>query len=320
MSLSLTTSTIIGIIIKLLTGVVLLTTTITHASEPILPIPRHVDYDHPRALLGKKLFTDPRLSRDGTISCHSCHSFESGGADPRPVSTGVYSRQGALNSPTVYNSFFNFRQFWNGRAPDLIEQAKGPLHSTVEMDMLPARIENFLNSDKEYQGLFKGVYKTSQINFDQVVGAIAEFEKALFTPDCKFDLYLRGEIQLSDDEKSGYILFKSLGCISCHNGINVGGNSYQYLGAVNPIDRELVGDRYEISNDPFDKNRFKVPGLRNIELTSPYLHDGSEEQLSDVLDIMAYHNLGFKLSRSENKLLEQFLITLTGQKPAILLE
>jgi cytochrome c peroxidase len=186
--------------------------------------------------------------------------------------------------------------------------------------MLPARIENFLHSDQEYQGLFKGVYKTSQINFDQVVGAIAEFEKALFTPDCKFDLYLRGEIQLSDDEKSGYILFKSLGCISCHNGINVGGNSYQYLGAVNPIDRELVGDRYEISNDPFDKNRFKVPGLRNIELTSPYLHDGSEEKLSDVLDIMAYHNLGFKLSRSENKLLEQFLRTLTGQKPAILLE
>lgn len=318
--MSLPLTTIIGIITNLLTGAVLLTSTVVHAFEPILPIPRHVDFDHSKALLGKKLFTDPRLSRDGMISCHSCHSFESGGADPRAVSTGVYSRQGALNSPTVYNSFFNFRQFWNGRAPDLEEQAKGPLHSTLEMDMSPTRIEKLINSDSEYRRLFKEVFATTQGSFDQVVNAIAEFEKALFTPDSKFDLYLRGETQLTDDEKSGYILFKSLGCISCHNGINVGGNSYQYLGAVNPIDRQLVGDRYEISNDPFDINRFKVPGLRNIELTSPYLHDGSEEQLSDVLDIMAYHNLGFKLSQSENKLLEGFLRTLTGEKPAILLE
>jgi cytochrome c peroxidase len=318
MSLGLTTIT--GIISKLLTGVILLTTTAAYAFEPILPIPRHVDYDQPRALLGKKLFTDPRLSRDGTISCHSCHSFETGGADPRPVSTGVYARQGALNSPTVYNSYFNFRQFWNGRAPDLIEQAKGPLHSTLEMDMSPVRIEKFLNADGQYKRLFKEAYSTNIIDFEQVIDAIAEFEKALFTPDSKFDLYLRGEAELSEDEKSGYILFKTLGCISCHNGINVGGNSYQYLGAVNPIDRDLVGDRYEISKDPFDKNRFKVPGLRNIALTSPYLHDGSKEKLSDVLDIMAYHNLGFKLSHTENRLIEKFLRTLTGIKPSILQE
>jgi cytochrome c peroxidase len=308
----------IGICKSLVIGALLLTTTSAYALEPILPIPRDVDYDQTKALLGKKLFSDPRLSRDGTISCQSCHSFASGGADPRPVSTGVYSRQGALNSPTVYNSFFNFRQFWNGRAPDLIEQAKGPLHSTLEMDMSPVRIEKYLNNNEQYKEFFKASYKVIPITFDQVVDAIAEFEKALFTPDSKFDLYLRGEAELSKDEKAGYILFKSLGCISCHNGINVGGNSYQYLGAVNPIDRELIGDRYEISNDPFDKNRFKVPGLRNVELTSPYLHDGSEEKLSDVLNIMAYYNLGFKLSKSENKLLEGFLKTLTGKTPAIL--
>jgi cytochrome c peroxidase len=318
--MSLPLSSMIGSFLYLLTGVLLLTTTSVSAIEPILPIPRSVDYDQSKALLGKSLFTDPRLSRDGTISCHSCHSFNAGGADPRPVSTGVYKRQGALNSPTVFNSYFNFRQFWNGRAPDLIEQAKGPLHSTLEMDMSPVRIEKFLNSDKPYKRLFKEVYATEQINFDNVVDAIAEFEKALFTPDCKFDRYLRGETELSEDEKSGYILFKSLGCISCHNGINVGGNSYQYLGAVNPVDKDLVGDRFEISNDPFDKNRFKVPGLRNIELTAPYLHDGSEKDLTEVLDIMAFHNLGFKLTRSENRLLQSFLKTLTGKKPQILQE
>lgn len=293
---------------------------VVQAFEPIQPIPRHVEYDKAKALLGKKLFLETRLSRDGTISCHSCHSFSAGGADPRSVSTGVYARQGALNSPTVFNSFYNFRQFWNGRASDLVEQAKGPLHSTLEMDMSPIRIEGFLNSDQEYRQLFGEIYATPRISFDQLVEAIAEFEKALFTPDSKFDLYLRGEEQLSEDEKQGYILFKSLGCISCHNGINVGGNSFQYLGAVNPIDRDLAGDRYEISKDPFDKNRFKVPGLRNIALTSPYLHDGSEEHLSDVLDIMAFHNLGFKLTKTENDLLQKFLATLTGKTPAILLE
>jgi cytochrome c peroxidase len=291
-----------------------------YAIEPIIPIPRNVEYDHARALIGKKLFQEPRLSRDGTVSCHSCHSFEFGGADPRPVSTGVYARKGLLNSPTVYNAYFNFRQFWNGRAPNLVEQAKGPLHSTLEMDMSPSRIESFLNADESYKKLFKTAYKSTQISFDQVVDAIAEFEKALYTPDSKFDLYLRGEGELSHDEKSGYILFKSLGCISCHNGINVGGNSYQYLGAVNPVDDKLFGDRYEISKDPFDKNRFKVPGLRNIELTSPYLHDGSKKSLADVLDIMAFHNLGFKLTQSETELLEAFLKTLTGKKPAILQE
>lgn len=318
--MSLPLSVIIDITIKLLLGGLLLTAPAAYAFEPISPIPRHVEYDRSKALLGKKLFSEPRLSRDGAISCQSCHSFESGGADPRTVSTGVYARQGALNSPTVYNSYFNFRQFWNGRAPNLIEQAKGPLHSTLEMDMSPARIEKILNSDQEYAQLFKAVYATDAIKFDQVVDAIAEFEKALFTPDSKFDLYLRGESELSKDEKSGYVLFKSLGCISCHNGVNIGGNSYQYLGAVNPIDKELTGDRFDISKDPFDKNRFKVPGLRNIELTGPYLHDGSQKTLAEVLDIMAFHNLGFKLSASESMLLEAFLKTLTGKRPTILEE
>lgn len=310
--------TSVGFLIQAVTCLFLCHSAIVFAFEPIIPIPRHLDYNQEKALLGKRLFVEPRLSRDNTVSCHSCHSFEFGGADPRQVSTGVFARKGSLNSPSVFNSYFNFRQFWNGRAPDLVEQAKGPLHSTLEMDMSQSGIEQFLNADEDYRSRFESVYHSLPITFEQVVDALAEFEKALYTPDCKFDLYLRGEAELSETEKSGYILFKSLGCISCHNGINIGGNSFQYLGAVNPIEKDVVGDLFTLSNDPFDKNRFKVPSLRNIELTSPYLHDGSQKNLADVLDIMAFHNLGFKLTQKETELLEAFLKTLTGKKPAIL--
>jgi len=290
----------------------------TQAYEPIRPIPQQVEYDHKKALLGKRLFFETLLSKDNSVSCHTCHDFKSGGSEPRPVSIGVYERKGNMNAPTVLNSYFNFRQFWNGRAADLKEQASGPLHSMKEMDMTVARVEDVLNSHPEYPKIFKKVYQTSVIKFDMVVDAIAEFEKALFTPDSRFDQYLRGEINLSENEKQGYRLFKTFGCVSCHNGINIGGNSYQYVGAVNPLEEELSGDLYEISGDPFDKNRFKVPSLRNIALTAPYLHDGSRENLAEMLKLMAYHNLGFNLSTEEISLLTSFLNTLTGKTPKIL--
>lgn len=290
-----------------------------HASEPIQPIPRQVDYNEAKALLGKKLFSDPILSSDRRVSCASCHDFSAGGADRRTVSIGVFERKGNINSPTVLNSRFNFRQFWNGRARDLKEQAMGPLHSPVEMDMRPKEIERRLNTHPDYPRMFKAVYRDTQITFEQVIDAIAEFEMALYTPDSKFDLYLRGEGELSDEEKAGYVLFKSIGCITCHNGINVGGNSFQYLGAINPVeDIKSGGDVYAMTGDPFDKNRFKVPSLRNIELTSPYLHDGSRQTLAEVLDLMAHHNLGFSLTRDENRKISAFLKTLTGKSPPIL--
>jgi len=288
------------------------------AYEPIIPIPRTVEYDENKALLGKRLFSETLLSSDNTVSCHSCHDFNFGGAESKPVSIGVYNRVGNLNAPTVLNSYFNFRQFWNGRAIDLKEQAKGPLHNIIEMDMTVEKVEKVLNAHDEYLGLFKQVYGKVPITFELVVDAIAEFEKALFTPDSIFDRYLRGEIELSKTEKKGYILFKTLGCISCHNGINIGGNSFQYIGAINPLENEVKGDLYEISGDPFDKNRFKVPSLRNIALTAPYLHDGSRKSLADILILMAYHNLGFSLSQEEIALLTSFLKTLTGKTPKIL--
>lgn len=304
-----------------LSGLVLLLTSVSVlAFEPIKPIPRQVAYNEVKAQLGKRLFFEPLLSLDETVTCASCHDFASGGADPRVVSLGVYNRKGDINAPTVLNSRFNFRQFWNGRAKDLKEQASGPLHSPQEMAMDPTKVEERLNKHPEYPALFRHAYpNTEKIVFDQVVDAIAEFESALYTPDSKFDQYLRGEGTLNPEEKAGYILFKSIGCITCHNGINVGGNSFQYLGVVNPVEGvKPGGDVYALTGDPFDKNRYKVPSLRNIELTAPYLHDGSKKTLADVLDVMAHHNLGFRLSREENNKLSAFLLTLTGKTPAIL--
>lgn len=289
------------------------------AREPIQPLPRAMDYDKAMAELGKRLFFDPRLSLDGRVSCASCHDPSVGGAESRRVSRGVYQRMGKLNSPTVFNAYFNFRQFWDGRAKDLQEQAAGPIHSPLEMAMDCADIEAVIDMDESYPGLFRQVFGDRKWTLADVQRAIAEFEKALITPDARFDRYLRGELELRADELAGYRLFKSLGCIACHNGINVGGNSYQYLGAVNPVDGFAeVGDLFGRTGDPFDHNRFKVPTLRNVELTAPYMHDGSIDELPEVLRTMAFHNLGFELSDDEVVKLIAFLKSLTGRRPAIL--
>jgi cytochrome c peroxidase len=285
--------------------------------EPIVPIPRHLSYDKAKAQLGKLLFMDPQISADGTVSCLSCHSFDHGGADPRPVSIGVHGAKGNANAPTVYNAYFNFRQFWNGRARDLKDQANGPLHNPVEMDMVPKEIETYLRRNDYYEESFRRIYGREP-TYDDMLDAIAEFEKALFTPDCKFDYYLRGAGELSALEAKGYRLFKTLGCITCHNGVNIGGNSFQKFGLIHPyLWKPAFPDRYDITRNPADKNVYKVPTLRNIALTAPYFHDGSAATLKEALRKMAYHNLGFELNRSEIEAIEAFLRTLTGKTPAI---
>ncbi|WP_286335996.1 cytochrome-c peroxidase [Hydrogenimonas cancrithermarum] len=290
------------------------------ADEPIQPIPKTIPYDHKKAELGRLLFMDPMLSSDGTVSCHSCHDFDHGGADPRPVSIGVHGKPGNVNAPTVFNSYFNFRQFWNGRAKDLKDQANGPLHNPVEMDMIPKEIETYISKNGYYNRLFREVFH-SEPSYPKALEAIAEFEKALITPNCRFDRYMRGEIELSAMEKKGYRLFKTLGCITCHNGINVGGNSYQKFGLIFPyVWRAENPDRYAITHDPKDKNVYKVPTLRNIALTAPYFHDGSAKSLEESLRKMGHHNLGFELEEEEITALKAFLNALTGEKPAILRE
>lgn len=285
---------------------------ILFADEPIKPIPKTIPFDAKKALIGKKLFFDTSLSKDGSIACINCHNIFSGGADPRVVSEGVEGKKGNIQAPTVFNAVFNFRQFWNGRAKDLYEQAKGPLLNPVEHGMSIKSIEAVVNGNKEYKKLFKKSY----ITFYDVIDAIVEFEKTLITPDSKFDKFLRGEAQLSKKEFNGYLLFKHYGCISCHNGINVGGNSFQKIGAFFEYKtKKTYPDRYSLTKDPDDKNVFKVPTLRNVALTAPYFHDGSAKTLKEAIKKMAFYNLGRELEEKETENIEAFLNTLTGTKP-----
>jgi cytochrome c peroxidase len=291
------------------------------AREPISPIPTNIEIDFNKAKLGQKLFFDTILSKDNSTSCLSCHNVFDGGADSNIVSSGFANKKGNIQSPTVLNSRYNFKQFWNGRARNLTQQADGPINNPAEHNMDAKTVENRINDSREYKKVFKLVYGTSHITYKQVLDAIVEFENALTTPNSKFDKYLRGETQLTKDEKEGYILFKQNGCITCHNGINVGGNSFQKMGTF--LEYELKSDypdRSKITNNPSHKNVFKVPTLRNISKTAPYFHDGSAKTLKEALGIMAKHNLGIKLEDEEVNKMIAFLKALDGDLPKILEE
>ncbi|MEJ2467700.1 MAG: cytochrome-c peroxidase [Campylobacterales bacterium] len=287
--------------------------------EPIEPLPVTVEYDRAKAELGRRLFIDTVLSQDRTVACVTCHSFEFGGADPRSVSVGVGGQKGTIQSPTVYNARYNFKQFWNGRAESLQEQAAGPIHNPVEMGMRSETVEKRLNADAAYRAWFKRLYGTDRITFMQVIDAIVEFEKALVTPNSRFDRYLRGEAALSKTEMEGYRRFKAYGCVTCHNGINIGGNSFQKMGLFVPYAYdEKVEDRYAVTQQSRHKNVYKVPTLRNIALTAPYFHDASAKTLKKAVQKMSYHNLGTDLDEEDVELIVAFLETLTGEKPKVL--
>jgi cytochrome c peroxidase len=287
-------------------------------SSNITPIPLHVEYDKQKAELGKKLFFDPILSKDKTISCASCHSLPGNGADVTAYSFGVNGTEGNINSPTVLNSSFNFVQFWDGRAKDLKEQALEPIINPVEMaDTIPSVLKKLELSS--YKEKFSKIYKDG-ISEENLADVIAEFEKALFTPNSRFDKYLRGDKEaINTQEKRGYELFEDLGCISCHNGVLVGGNSYHKIGLFSPYkqDKPLLG-RYSITLRERDKHMYKVPSLRNIELTAPYFHDGGAKTLKTAINFMQVLQLGISPKQEDTEDIEAFLKTLTGKSPKIL--
>lgn len=286
--------------------------------EPIRPLPISVSLNPRKVALGRSLFSDPALSRDGTVSCASCHALDSGGTDHRQHSMGLHRTEGAVNAPTVFNVGFNFRQFWDGRAETLEAQIDGPLQSPGEMgsdwrDVLPR-----LRGLKDYAAGFAQTYSDG-ISADNVRNAIAEFERSLITPNARFDRFLRGDsAALTDEEKAGYLKFKSYGCISCHQGVNVGGNMFQRMGVIGDYfaDRGNVTQadygRFNVTKDEADRYTFKVPSLRNVELTAPYFHDGSAQTLDEAVAIMAKYQLGRQLPPQDRDQLVKFLKTLTG--------
>jgi len=269
------------------------------------------------------LYYDPRLSRSKIISCNTCHNIALGGDDNIKTSLGHGWKTGGRNAPTTLNSGFLRVQFWDGRAPTLEEQAKGPIQAHVEMNATPELVVRRLKSIPEYVELFKKAFPNDPdpVNFENVVKAIAAFERTLNTPNSPFQRYLLGdEGALSEEQKEGMKLFVEKGCIACHNGPAVGGNSFQKMGVVQPYKSksDAVGLAAVTGKDA-DRFKFKVPTLRNVELTYPYFHDGEAETLTEAVDIMGRLQLGKKFTDDENARIVAFLKTLTGQQPQFLI-
>lgn len=288
------------------------------AQEKIQPIAREVKLNAQKAELGNNLYHDKRLSKDETVSCASCHDLAKGGTDRLPVSLGVGNTKGPINSPTVYNSEHNFVQFWDGRAKNLAEQAKGPVENPKEMAESWPNVVEKLKKDGKYVAAFKEVYK-GDITADRIADAIAEFERRLITPDSRFDDFLRGdEKALTAQEKKGWELFQETGCMTCHTGTYFGGESYQAMNPQYFEDRgnltEADNGRFNVTKDEADKHMFKVPMLRNVEVTAPYFHDGSVKSLEDAVRKMAKYQLGQdKMPATDVRAITAFLKTLTGK-------
>lgn len=291
------------------------------AVEPIQPIAPPKQIDIGMAELGKKLYFDPRLSKSGFISCNSCHNLSMGGTDNIPTSIGDKWQQGPINAPTVLNSSLNVAQFWDGRAANLQEQAGGPIANPGEMAFSHTLAITVLDSIPGYVREFKQVFGTDKISIDEVTAAIAEFEKTLVTPNSRFDQWLLGKQDaLTTDELAGYQLFKTSGCVACHNGPAVGGSSFQKMGVVEPYQAKSSAEgRSAVTGKDADRFNFKVPTLRNVELTYPYFHDGAANTLTEAVDIMGRLQLGKQFTKQENAQIVAFLKTLTGDQPSFML-
>ena len=291
------------------------------AGEPVRPIDEYVAYDPAKAALGFDLFHDKRFSVDNTVSCASCHDLATAGVDNHQYSHGVNDLMGGVNAPTVFNAVYNFVQFWDGRATTLAAQAAGPPLNPVEMasPSFESIIEK-LNADKAFVKAFKAVYPDG-ISEANLTDAIEHFERTLITPHSRFDKWLRGDdAAITADELEGYELFKKYDCATCHAGKNLGGLSYELMGLrkhyFEARGLELTEEdngRYKETKQERDRHRFKVPGLRNVEHTWPYYHDGTRETLEAAVRDMGTYQSGVELTECETAKITAFLKTLTGE-------
>lgn len=287
--------------------------------EPIVPLPAAIDYDADRSALGEKLFHDRRLSGDGTLACASCHNLAEGGDDGKPLPGRVGDRKGEVNTPTIFNSALSFRLGWRGTYRRLADQVDADINDPLLMNTSWNEVLAKLRADDGYVVAFAGSYDDG-ITRDNVLDALSAFHRTLITPNARFDQYLRGDLEaLSAAEKAGYRLFKSLGCVSCHQGRNIGGNLFQKVGifadyfASRGNIREIDFGRFLDTGAQHDLFVFRVPSLRNVAVTAPYFHDGSVIQLDDAVRKMGEIQLGESLTDDEIALIVQFLQSLTGE-------
>lgn len=274
--------------------------------------------------LGKALYFDPRLSESHNISCNTCHQIGLGGVDMLPVSIGHKSQKGNRNAPTVLNSVFNTAQFWDGRAADLKEQAGGPIQNPIEMAITHQHAIEMLKGIPGYKPMFDAAFPGDKdpISIQNVEKAIAAFEATLITPNAPFDRYLRGDANaLTAEQKEGLKLFVEKGCASCHNGINVGGGMYAPFGVVEKPGADMLPPadkgRFQVTKTADDEYVFKVPTLRNIELTPPYFHSGQSWDLKQSVGVMATSQLGDHLTDDQIAKITAFLKSLTGEQPKV---
>ena len=291
------------------------------ANEPVRPVDQVLEYDAAKAALGFALFHDTRLSVDNTVSCASCHALETAGVDNHQYSHGVDDQLGGVNAPTVFNAVYNFVQFWDGRAKTLADQAAGPPLNPVEMASESFdQIIGKLKADKKFVREFNAVYPDG-LTAENLTDAIEQFERTLVTPNSAFDKWLRGDDDaLTADELDGYELFKQYDCATCHVGPNLGGQSYELMGLRRHYFAERGHELTHEDNGRFketqlerDRHRFKVPGLRNVEHTWPYYHDGTRETLEEAVRDMGLYQSGVELTAQETDKITAFLKTLTGE-------
>jgi len=268
-----------------------------------------------RIELGKKLYFEKKLSANGTLSCNSCHNLDNYGVDNEPTSPGFDGTRGGRNSPTVYNSAIHLAQFWDGRAKDVEEQALGPLLNPIEHGLKDKKQTMKILADAGYKPLFKKAFKGYKypFTFKNIGKAIGAFEKTLMTPT-RFDDFLAGDTSiLSSSEKRGLSKFIEVGCVNCHNGMGIGGETYQKLGLEVPYPTQDKG-RFDVTKDEDDMHVFKVPSLRNVVKTYPYFHDGHVKSLTQAIKIMGKHQLNAKLSNREISDIKSFLGSLTAKE------
>jgi cytochrome c peroxidase len=292
--------------------------------EPLLPLEPPKNLDPRKVALGDLLYHDKRLSADNSISCASCHDLATNGSDSRDTSIGIGGAVGPIKAPTVYNSAYNFVQFWDGRAATLEEQAVGPVHNPIEMGTDWKQVLGKLRKDAKLVELFEQVYPDG-LNAKNIASAIADFERSLVTADSPFDRWLQGyESALNEEEMKGYQLFKSYGCSSCHQGQNVGGNMYAYMGAMGDYfadrGRKIVESdlgRFNVTKDESDRYLFKVPSLRLAARQTHFFHDGSQTDLKEAIGIMARYQLGREIPKEDISNIAAFLRSLVGTHPRL---
>lgn len=296
-------------------------TTIDPASlQPFAPLPDEVPGAQAATPdlvnLGRMLYYEPRLSKSQTISCNTCHDLANYGVDGEPTSDGHKGQKGDRNSPTVFNAAAHFAQFWDGRAADVEEQAKGPVLNPVEMAMpSESTVVAVLESMPEYVAAFERAFpgQAKPITYDNMAVAIGAFERKLMTPS-RWDALLKGDQNaLTPQERLGFKTFTEAGCQMCHSGALLGGTSYQRLGAMKPHPRSDDPGRMKVTSAEEDRSMFKVPSLRNVEKTGPYFHDGETESLDKAVRDMAEYQLGRQLTDEQVGQIVDFLKVLTGQ-------